>query len=116
MANGWNETLPDDLRTGVMTMLESEKLAIAAHLHVLLRRKIGRVTDIEWMVQNNEYASEVIRVANAALEHPELQLWASRLQTALASEPVRSPLEPAPTEPQRAAPAVPPPRYVGSLR
>ena len=31
-------------------MLNSEKLAVAAHLHVLLRRKTGRVTDTEWML------------------------------------------------------------------
>ncbi len=33
-------------------MLNSEKIAIAAHLHVLLRRKTGRVTDTEWMASN----------------------------------------------------------------
>lgn len=37
-------------------MLHSEKLAIAAHLHVLLRRKTGRVTDTEWLAANAEYA------------------------------------------------------------
>ncbi|MDB5939434.1 MAG: hypothetical protein JWP77_1798, partial [Polaromonas sp.] len=29
-------------------MSSNEKLAIAAHLHVLMRRKTGRVTDTEW--------------------------------------------------------------------
>ena len=33
-------------------MPESDRLAIAAHLHVLLRRKTGRVTDTEWMAAN----------------------------------------------------------------
>ena len=33
-------------------MSDSDKLAIAAHLHVLLRRKTGRVTDTEWMAVN----------------------------------------------------------------
>ena len=37
-------------------MSEADKLAIAAHLHVLLRRKTGRVTDTEWMAVNAEYA------------------------------------------------------------
>ncbi|MDO8770278.1 MAG: hypothetical protein Q7K57_16555 [Burkholderiaceae bacterium] len=27
-------------------------MGIAAHLHVLLRRKTGRVTDTEWMASN----------------------------------------------------------------
>jgi len=68
-------------------MLESEKLAIAAHLHVLLRRKTGRVTDTEWMAGNAEYASEVVRFARArALEdgHPDLAEWADKLEAALA--------------------------------
>ena len=42
-------------------MLVSQKLAIAAHLHVLLRRKTGRVTDTEWMADNLEYALEIVR-------------------------------------------------------
>ncbi len=47
-------------------MLASEKLAIAAHLHVLLRRKVGRVTDTEWMAINTDYATEIIRIARAS--------------------------------------------------
>lgn len=67
-------------------MLDSEKLAIAAHLHVLLRRKTGRVTDTEWMAVNAEYASEVVRFARAkAVEdgHPDLAEWAGKLEAAL---------------------------------
>ena len=41
-------------------MLVSQKLAIAAHLHVLLRRKTGRVTDTEWMAENLDYAREIV--------------------------------------------------------
>ena len=44
-------------------MQDSDKLAIAAHLHVLLRRKTGRVTDTEWMAGNAEYAMEIVRFA-----------------------------------------------------
>jgi hypothetical protein len=69
-------------------MLASQKLAIAAHLHVLLRRKTGRVTDTEWMAQNLEYAAEVVRFSRAkAVEdgHPELQEWADKLEHAIAT-------------------------------
>lgn len=45
-------------------MLDSEKFAIAARLHVMLRRKAGRVTDVEWMVKNEEYAQELLRFAD----------------------------------------------------
>ena len=46
-------------------MPDSEKFAIAARLHVVLRRKRGRVIDVEWMVRNREYAAEVLRLARA---------------------------------------------------
>ena len=63
-------------------MNHSEKLAIAAHLHVLLRRKTGRVTDTEWMASNGSYAREIARFARerAVLDQaPELIEWADRL-------------------------------------
>lgn len=66
-------------------MLASQKLAIAAHLHVLLRRKTGRVTDTEWMAVNPEYAREIVRFARAkAIEdgHPDLAEWADKLELA----------------------------------
>jgi hypothetical protein len=74
-------------------MLVSQKLAIAAHLHVLLRRKTGRVTDTEWMAANLEYALEIIRFTRAkAAEdgHPDLAEWADKLERAV--------LEPSPVQ------------------
>ncbi|MEO7547810.1 MAG: hypothetical protein ABIT82_05265 [Ramlibacter sp.] len=67
-------------------MLASQKLAIAAHLHVLLRRKTGRVTDTEWMAGNVDYAREIIRFSRArAIEdgHPDLAEWAGKLEHAV---------------------------------
>lgn len=67
-------------------MLDSEKLGIAAHLHVLLRRKTGRVTDTEWMASNADYAAEVVRFAHVkAVEdgHPDLAEWADKLAAAM---------------------------------
>ncbi len=77
-------------------MLFSERLAIAAHMHVLLRRRTGRVTDTEWMAGNLEYALEIARFARAkALEdgHPELTEWAEKLERA-AREPQAAPHKP----------------------
>ena len=65
-------------------MSANENLAIAAHLHVLLRRKTGRVTDTEWMAINAAYAAEIVRFAHAkALENnePELATWADKLHS-----------------------------------
>jgi hypothetical protein len=61
--------------------------AIAAHLHVLLRRKTGRVTDTEWMATNADYAREVVRhtrekAAGEGLE--DLLPWADKLEAAIA--------------------------------
>lgn len=73
----------------------SEKIAIAAHLHVLLRRKTGRVTDTEWMALNQDYANEIVRFARArAAEdgHPDLAHWADKLERAAVDEPGRSPI------------------------
>lgn len=67
-------------------MHESAKLAIAAHLHVLLRRKTGRVTDTEWLAKNAEYAAEIVRFARAeavSMKVPELAEWAAKLEQAL---------------------------------
>jgi hypothetical protein len=64
-------------------MPSSEKIAIAAHLHVLLRRKTGRVTDTEWMASNHDYAVEITRFARekAAEEgHADLAAWADKLE------------------------------------
>ena len=115
-------------------MHDSDKLAIAAHLHVLLRRKTGRVTDTEWMAVNADYAAEVVRFARQRAEEdnvPELADWAGRLEQAmLPSLPTltaRRPLLDGATQavrPQRApaVPATPPlaepeaPRYVGGIR
>jgi hypothetical protein len=63
-------------------MLNSEKIAIAAHLHVLLRRKTGRVTDTEWMASNADYAAEIIRFSRASAHsdgHLDLGEWADKL-------------------------------------
>ncbi len=70
-------------------MLASQRLAIAAHLHVLLRRKTGRVTDTEWMATNREYAAEIVRFCRAkAVEdgHPDLEEWASKLEQAVMNQ------------------------------
>lgn len=92
-------------------MRDSEKLALAAHLHVVLRRKVGRVTDVEWLVRDPVYAHEIIQLALAS-EHPEAHDWAHKLQAAL--------FPPAPPSPARSlAPAAahtPARRYIGSLR
>ncbi len=101
-------------------MLDSEKLAVAAHVHVLLRRKTGRVTDTEWMAANADYAREIVRFCRLRAQQdalPELLEWAGRLERAMQLAPADAP---APS-----SPGVPAPpridlaraeRYVGGIR
>jgi len=60
-----------------------DPFAIAAHLHVLLRRKTGRVTDTEWMATNADYAREIVRHAREKAGHEELLPWAEKLEAAI---------------------------------
>jgi hypothetical protein len=64
----------------------SELFAIAAHLHVLLRRRTGRITDTEWLATNAEYARAMVRFARekaAAEGHADLLPWADKLEAAI---------------------------------
>lgn len=65
---------------------ESDLVAMGAHLHVQLRRKTGRVIDVDWLISNAEYASVIIALAkaNAVTQGaPELEIWATRFERAL---------------------------------
>ena len=90
-------------------MLPSEILAIAARLHVLLRRKTGRVTDTEWLAVNAEYAAEIVRFARERALEPGLEdvaEWAARLEQAMGAAPApRKTLLGVVTQPRAAAPA-----------
>jgi hypothetical protein len=91
-----------------------------------MRRRIGRVTDVEWMVRSPEYAREIIRVARADPAHTELLDLARRLEAALFPPPPAA--RPGATRPPAPTPAAAPAsepaagvrpliqRYIGSLR
>lgn len=46
-------------------MSDTALMAIASRLHMFLRRKRNRLTDIVWMTTNAEYAREVLRLVRA---------------------------------------------------
>lgn len=97
-------------------MSTRERMAIAAHFHVLLRRHLGRVTDVEWMARNREYADTLVKLAQAT-SHTELREWAARLVHSFEHD-VGPPSEPPKSVPPGAPPAEPQPpvRYVRGLR
>ena len=98
-------------------MQNSQKIAIAAHLHVLLRRKTGRVTDTEWMASNADYAAEIVRFARASAQqdgHLDLAEWADKLEAAVLGQTVAAasaPVSKAPIAESSAAQ-----RYVRGIR
>lgn len=103
--------------------MATDRLSIAAHLHVLLRRKTGRVTDTEWMAANADYALEIVRFARQRAQEdqaPELAEWAERLEQAVHATPPepRRPLLDVGPQAARPRPAPPPevPRYIGGIR
>ena len=103
----------------------AEKLPIAAHLYVTLRRKLNRVIDVEWLLHNEDYAKEVIKIARQqGME--ELAHYADRMEELIFGKV--APPRPAPIVQNimREPPAVEEPeeddsvavasQYVGTLR
>lgn len=80
----------------------SELLATAAHLHVQMRRLIGRVTDTEWIVASPDYARAMIKLAKEKAAEDNLP---TLLQTAQRLELQLRPLAPPATT--RAVPTAP---------
>ena len=75
-------------------MSQNEAFAAAAHLHVVLRRKTGRVTDTEWMVSNADYARTIVHFAREKARSegmPELLPLADRLESLVAPATVVRP-------------------------
>lgn len=98
-----------------------DPFAIAAHLHVLLRRKTGRVTDTEWMATNADYAREIVRHARekaASDGHEELLPWAEKLEAAIPTMgvPPRKTLLDVAADALRGASTPDGHQYVGRLR
>lgn len=104
-------------------MSHTDALATAAHLHVLLRRKTGRVTDTEWMAGNAEYARAMVRFARQKAQedgHVELLPLADRLESlVMAPQPVKPAAPsavPTVSAPSASAPQDISARYIGRLR
>lgn len=100
-------------------MSQNDAFAAAAHLHVLLRRKTGRVTDTEWMVSNPEYARAIVNYARERANedgHAELLPLADRLESLVI--PVRKTEAPAsaPAPLVAQGPTDISARYIGRLR
>ncbi|KAF1021457.1 MAG: hypothetical protein GAK30_01807 [Paracidovorax wautersii] len=84
--------MPPALASSIITA--DERLAIAARLHVLMRRVMGRITDAEWMAGNEEYALAMIALARdhaRRFRQPELAVCADELASALSRADAEEP-------------------------
>jgi len=59
--------------------MESQAFGLMGRLHVLLRREIGRVTDIKYMSTNPEYCLHVLELANST-SNTDLQAMSHKLE------------------------------------
>jgi hypothetical protein len=59
--------------------LESQAFGLMGRLHVLLRREIGRVTDIKYMSTNAEYCLHVLDLAGS-VSNPDLLAMCHKLE------------------------------------
>lgn len=59
--------------------LESQAFGLMGRLHVLLRREIGRVTDIKYMSTNPEYCWHVLELAHS-VANPDLHAMCQKLE------------------------------------
>jgi hypothetical protein len=78
-------------------MTDSAKLAVAGLISVALRRKLNRVIDVEWMLHNEEYAREVLRIARKQ-DLAELNQYADRMEELILGRAVALQAAPVPQE------------------
>lgn len=100
---------------------ESHIYGLLGRIHVLMRRTLNRITDVEYMRVNADYAREVLRIA-ASTDNAELHELCGKLRIAMELD---DPAAPAPKEKTFSfgfgGRKEPPPeegdeRYIGSLR
>lgn len=70
------------------TITNTELFTLASQLYVRLRRNTGRVVDAVYMVQNEDYAREILRIA-AKERDVELLSIVTRFETLLARQQAR---------------------------
>lgn len=89
-------------------MTENERFGIATRLFVLLKRRMNRSIDTVWLMENTEYALEIVRLCRSTGEE-ELVKAGDRLEQLTLG---------APSSPGRGVVGRPPVGrgYVGSLR
>lgn len=81
-------------------MTTTEKLSVAALISVILRRKVNRTIDVKWLVENDAYAQEIIRLCREQ-GMPDLAEYADHLEKLMFSKITQVTSNFVPTETQR---------------
>ncbi|MBX9848294.1 MAG: hypothetical protein K2X64_03305 [Rhodocyclaceae bacterium] len=68
---------------------DSHIYGLLGRIHVLMRRTLNRITDVEYMRVNPEYTREIIRIA-ASTGHEELTDLCIKLRMAMDLDPPRA--------------------------
>lgn len=66
-------------------MSATEKLSVAALIGVILRRRINRTIDVKWLVENDAYAREIIKICRE-LRLEDLNEYADHLEKLISGE------------------------------
>ena len=66
-------------------MSATEKLSVAALIGVILRRRINRTIDVKWLVENDAYAREIIKISREQ-KLEDLNEYADHLEKLLSGE------------------------------
>jgi len=90
--------------------MDRDKIAIAAHLYIAMRREAKRTIDVEWLLKNTDYAREIIALARQY--SPELATYSDRLAALL---PEEAPPQPTPSSAPHQQSDISD-RYIGHLR
>jgi len=100
---------------------ESHIYGLLGRIHVLMRRTLNRITDVEYMRINADYARAIVLIADAT-DNAELHELCAKLRVAMELD---GPIAPSPKEKTFSfglgSKKEPPPeegdeRYIGSLR
>lgn len=90
---------------------ESEVFALIGRIHVLLRRTLNRITDVDYMRENVEYARAMVALAEGT-GNPELLQLCQRLREVMGlTESAPGGAEESPQEASK-----PPRKYLFTLR
>jgi hypothetical protein len=66
-------------------MSATEKLSVAALIGVILRRRINRTIDVKWLVENDAYAREIIKISREQ-KLEDLNEYADHLEQLISGE------------------------------